>query len=616
MKKTQTINIPEPRTKPLSLDTFLDGSFLATTGSFEAPEADKVYSCKSGFNIYLSRQANNIHKLENDDFFLLLEGTFYLSKAQSVDPNENLMLFLHDLTKSSLKEVSLKIAGGLFNLMIVDKQLQQVSVVNDRLALLPLFWQYKDDTVSITNNQLNLQVKSKPSRSALIEFLKYGYLPVSPSLLEGVQRLGVEMTLEFSLVSQKINTHRQSRIPKYPKHVKTNDKKHFIQQWHHAFKTYFGRVKGQTMLGLSGGYDSRLLAAYTAKLKPTLLNFGQEDSTETVIASQVAAHLKLDLEKDHFPQDALVRHASRLRTDFRNPTSLENVHVLHLGAKISAQSPDYYLDGFLGGAIMSDAYFAKRPSSFKGIYDYIIGSNKFDTPRQSHEDYVNTLYYQDKQGLADETLSGLMTKADSRTLKSRFSKLVSEWSHDSSYHADVIERLSLLSRGRNLIANGPVSLSTHMKTLIPFLDYNIQDLSINTPKSMRFAHSLYNSFWHRFFPGLAKIRKAGTFGRAVDMGISYRLKAILFALYKRYWFPIIQKVSRSKNFQEEEYFSTDWYLANRENARLIKSVMKTPVLGIPTDIYKEIKQGYENQTIHKSLLLRYVTLALLLKGNS
>jgi len=590
-------------------------------GSFMLVQSDcniEIHSSKSvelsppGLQLFLPSEDSNFHQFENDQYFLFLEGSFYLEHSQTVEPEVNLILLASSLSHQPLGNILRQIAGGMFNLVIFNKSTDQIHIINDRLAILPLYWLTCDEGLFVTNNQLNLRTRSRLSPSATIEFLKYGYLPVSPALLNNVARLDADHFLEISPFQTEVRTVRQNTLPRTVGHEELDT---YVDRWESAFEAYFSRVDQPVYLGLSGGYDSRLLAAYGARKGAVALNFGEEHSAESALAKEIASELKLELHRDQFPANALAQHQHRLKSDFRTPTSLENVHVLHLSDQVEQQAPALYLDGFLGGAIMGDVYFHQRSSSIGGMTSYLLGLRSHQTKSLSAAQYVDHLYYGDKQGLADETLLGLMTPTESKLLKQRFSKFVASWREEAFNHEQLVERFMLLSRGRNLIANGPVSLSTHTQTLIPFLDYGIQDLSWETPKRYRFSHALYNRFWRQTFPALAGIRKSGTFGRPSDGNLRYRIKSILFIAYKRYIHPLIQKLGKSANFGEEEYFSTKWYLSDPENQALLKPLMAEVEPQLPQEIEEKIQTAYHAGNLHPSLLMRYITLRLMLKGN-
>jgi len=607
------MNTNHPKGEP-GID-LIPGSYLLVNGSSEmsSPGSKLRKLSEDGPFLVTPASGSNLKYAENGQYMLVLEGSFYLRSADTMKSQVNLEGALGVLNVSSLENLRAEIGGGLFNLMIYRKDTRELTILNDRLALLPLFWIRQAGVLLLSNNQLNFQQLSSLSRGAVIEFFKFGYLPVSASLFEGVQRLGVDASLQINTVNGSI-TSNHYKVPAPAK--LTLPSTQLAQHWKHAFDTYFSRMDTAAYLGLSGGYDSRLLAAYAAARGSEALNFGDENSSETRIAREIAQTLGIPLDRGQFPQNAITRYADRLRSEFRTPTTLENVHVLHLSETVEKKQAGLYLDGYLGGAIMGDVYYHKRGSNLKGVITYLLGREDFNTPAHSNDTYTNLLYSKDKQGLSDEVLSGILTQEDAQNLKARFSEFVKQWKQEGDNHEDLLERLMLLSRGRNLIANGPVSISTHTDTLIPFLDDAILDLSVQTPKKMRFAHGLYNKFWKIAFPAMAAIRKSGTFGKASDSDFAFRVKSILFVMYKHYIFPLIQKLTSSRQFREEEYFSTSWYLADEANASLVSQLMTTREPLFPQDIEGKIQADYTAGTLNQNLLMRYITLRLMLKGNS
>ncbi len=597
----------------------VDNSYLLTVreAADNTPDyqTDKCYQYR---NLLLFQnfvpQSSGWHAIENDDFAIFLDGNFYLNLSETIDSQYNLYYFFRILILYSLPVAINSIAGGLFNIIIIDKSKKQMTVFGDRMGLTPLFYAQKEGAIYLTGNQFNLKTEFFLSRSALVEFLKYGYLPAASSLLDGVHRLNPGQILVINLQNNQLDI-RQQHLPGYEKPEKRlNNPDHSASLWMIQLAKFFSRLRDtESMIGLSGGYDSRLITAFMRDQNPKLLNFGLSGSPETRLAKEVSRQLNLHLKNDSFPSNLIARHALEIISKFRVLVNLENVHVMHLYEKINENNPDIYVDGFLGDAILGDTYYYKKGKSLKGLFRYLFALDNFDHKKKSYNDYVEALYNNDKEALCDEELKDILTYQDVKKIKNRFRLLVIRHSSACCTHEDMMERLTSFTRGKNLIAAGPVGVSSHTDCAMPFTDYDIMELAMRTDKKVRSNNSLYNVIWQNYFPQLANIRKAGNFGKAADSDFLYRLKHIFYILFKKIVLPVYALFRSNNTLKEESYFSNESYLKDPATIAYISEVMETGGGDFPQDIHRKLKLSWENGRISSRLLIRYVSLLTYLK---
>lgn len=540
----------------------------------------------------------------NAKFHLYLEGYFYLDSVNTFDPQISLDHFLHHLNTKSVSCVQGQIAGGLFNLFIKNKHTGAIEILNDRMGLLPLYILETDDQFIFSNNQFNFIHRSTLSTTACFEFLKYGYLPVSPSLFNQVERMGAGSRLFY--IPQSTTIHRFPVLSfKSSSSSTIND-----TQWLDAFEQYFSKLKeSQVMMGLSGGYDSRWIAASIRDLQPQLLNFGTAGCPETKLAKASADLMGLSMDNKQFPVDGINQYAAELRSKFRTISSLENVHVLHLSKCVEAKGANVYVDGFLGDVVVGDTYYREKPKRLREIFRFLAGKLQRSNPPVSLKEYAHNLYHQDKQGLDDAEITPFFGSHIAEELSSRYQTWIQENKQDFVDHFDQLEHFNLLTRGRNLIVNGPLAIQQHTQVLTPFMDYRILDLGINTPKDLKFAGKLYNALWRKKFPELSRLRKAGTYGKAADRPFMFRLKNLAFVLAKRVkrsW------PQRTINQGEEHYFNTEDYLANEDTKKLVSGIMNEGNKHLPGTVQQKFRNAYANGEMSNTLLLRYISLLIYL----
>lgn len=561
------------------------------------------------------KTSGKIHIAENEKFILLLDGYFYFNDSREVDARENLSVFLGMLNILPLSDVANKISGGLFNLIVFERDTQVLRIFNDRLGLLPLFILPGLDSFLVTNNQFNLMDQSHLSSDAVFEFMKFGYLPVSDALFENVLRPDAGSVFEIQTATSTYSSKTNSEIMVGRQSVSVGINE-LVDKWAKRFTRVFSKViHKKIMLGLSGGNDSRLITAFLREQNPQLLNFGDQKNTESQLAGKVASKLGLPFQNEQFPNNSIAQYAEHLQAESKVITSLENIHVMHLSRRVKDFAPGIYIDGFLGDVILGDTYYAKRDRNIKGLFSFLFASNDCKSKLESDSHYANALYKHDKEGLSDDLVKRYVDcEFQSRHLLNKFKNLVSKWRSDTDSHEDLIERLRLLTRGRHLIAGGPVTIQTHTQVFLPFMDYQILDLSAQTAKSLRQGHFLYNKLWNRYFPTMARIRTAGSFGKASDFALIFRIKALLFILKKTLENSWVIRKLRSKRQAEEQYFSLENYLSDPETKVVIEEVMLEKHPLIPWELHSKIADDYANHSINKFILIRYLTLSLYLKG--
>lgn len=539
-------------------------------------------------------------------YHLIAYGSLYLDISSSFDLKENTQLLLDLLETYGLKAGLTHLQGGMYSLYIWDQEEQTLTLSNDLLGLQPQYLVNDGRVLLFSNNVFNFA--NRPlEESALVEFLKFGYLPVSHSLFEGVQRSPALHQGHWDAKTERLQwTPTDFSYPDANTPAPQRDT--LLHDWSTALSRYAARLKPHAIsLGLSGGYDSRLLGALSQDMQVSALHFGHPRNGETRLAKQVADHLGFPLEVHSFHGDALAELDSHLGSRLDLLTSLENAHIHQLAQAVAYQGQDVYLDGYLGGAILGDAYSKASGTPFQRLRQLIFGAD-FSSTKSDVSTTAQWLYDHDKQALSDEALGSILDDVSREKMMAGLERLVAEQEPQCAFQSDVKERMGLLTRGRRLIANGPLAIQSKLPVLLPFMDNDILRLSINTPKAWRFGHGFYNELWRMLAPSLANIRKAGTFGSAQNAPISYRLKGVAFKLWQAL------KARLPISFQpEENYFNVADYLRTPGGSALWSRVWSTTPQYIPVAFHETVKSQLNKAGEPALLSLRYLTLFLSLE---
>jgi len=552
--------------------------------------------------------------VEDDHYSLLLRGHLYCNQARSLDPQENLRLLLVELhEKGSLATALSRVAGGMFALFALDHRRGIVEATVDRLGCMPVYYQVRNDQISLSNNQFTFQGLSPLSETAVCEYLKYGHLPFSESLFETVRRIQPGQTLRIWL-NPAMRLEVISRLYRgyLPPAERIQDLNEGAKEFAKAFDVYFSRLgSGRGLMGLSGGYDSRLMAAFAAALDISFVNFGNPDSREVRFAKRVAERTGRQIESFRIPDEAVSLHGDRFKEQMLNLDSFENAHVFEAVDRIIRAQPAYYVDGFIGDTVVGSGFYYKLGKSVGGLVANLLLRQRFESPPLAPQEYA-ALLYNNKRAVPDEKLNGLVGKDVREALLAKAGRLVEDHLPWCPTHEDLVESLSHATRVRCLTAGGPVAIGAYSMCACPFIDHKVFNVAMDTAKHLRAGDRLYNALWRLRFPHLIDIPRANTGGRPRDSDRVYRLKhlvswVLLWAIYPR-----LKQVTLGRWDRTERYSTVEGYVANAANIRYLRDVASRGASRLPTPVMNALFANYAPMKLDPSVLLRMGTLMVYL----
>jgi|GEM_PF-2163059 len=548
-------------------------------------------------------------------FELFLEGHLYLADSLTLDAKANLQGIAELLRHERPVDIGNYIAGGLFVLIIYDRLKRELTILHDEYGAMPVFCWDSYETIYISSNVFTIHKHAENSISetslcpiATVEFLKYGYLPFSDSIFHDVIRLRPSQNAVVDCESSRVNIGR-IHLPSYlPPDMRYQSMDEAGFALHKAISEYFARFSSaEYFLGLSGGYDSRLLANAVKKFSPRCLNFGYPESTETQLAAEIAGFLNAGFTTESFPEDLIAKHGATIADKQRIMFTLEYAHVSHLQQRVREAEADFFLDGFVGDVVLGSGYFYKKGGSPKDLFNYLFLTMNVNEPGRANPFYEDMLY-NDPEAISDAELSGVMTGGIRAEIMKRIRRSLETVRDSAELHFDIIEAAKHYTRGRNLIAGGPVGIGNYARSACLFVDSRVRAVCMNTNKKLRIANGLYNHYWRKYLPELSQFRKAGSSGSPSDPAWLYRAKDVAAALGRRIVNPLSEKLLGASPQVEQAYFSNERYLSNEANLRYIEETVEAPDRHLPLVISEKLKERYDKNRLSPSLLLRYVTL--------
>ncbi len=467
---------------------------------------------------------------DRNSLHLLAVGHLYANDATSFDVQESLKLLADAYSAAGVKGMQEAVAGGIFALIVIDEINRTIHAICDLLACMPLFYHRGRHGITLATNQLDMRGQCDVSRDACVEYLTYGYLPFSPSLFTGVERIGPGQILTVERPSAQC-LESDHRLPTYPApQDRIIDPSEACAKLDAAFSTFFSRVGDERLVaGLSGGYDSRLIAAYTRDRNRRLVTFGNPSTLEVETAEAVAAALGSSTQVFDIPGDAPSRCADDFIRGMQTLDSLEMSQVFGILDELTSRDEDYVLDGFLGGEVVGSHYFYSLLRGAEPPWRVLTATDRYLTPPQPSATYADRLAsaYGRRLDLDGEA------RLDNEQVEARLMRMADEQLQVCHTDADMLELLSYRIRTRCVIACGPVTFLRRVSVLCPFYDKAVVTTCLSVAKALRAGDRLYNALWRRRFPECTHIPKESTGGTPHQSTFGYRATHFRNALWRR-----------------------------------------------------------------------------------
>jgi|GEM_PF-6697016 len=535
---------------------------------------------------------------ENPAYMLLLDGHFYLESSTTVEPKVNLNKLLHAISMTTLEKGLQKIAGGIFSLVILDKQHQKLHVCGDKLGAMPLYFNMKNGELNISSNQFNFNHLPMHDFAA-VEFLKYGYLPFSPSFFEGVERLLPGQRLTMDLRTKELNKSAPTVFEFKPLQHRVKDLHEAGEMLHKAFAKYFGRMRDATYaLSPLGVGDSSLALVWMRFKEPHLfrLPVTSTDRIDETLPIHIADHYDFPITKTTFREKNLLRQTDRLPELYRIAGSLEFTKVLASYKAVRTLKPDFYIDAF-----MSDAVFQLHPS------DPVHESQRGGFAPDTHNSVIRSINYYQSQlynspyAIANEDMGKVLSKEYEVWFLNAARGILEVNRLAGQVHEDFIESLNNYTLHRCLRTMLPISLAPEVPSLAPFADYDVMQTFYDIDRSIRQDHNFYAHYWKTYFPEIADIHQK-TNGKGIapneQPNLGRRVKSAL------------KKVARRS---QDGIVSSEDSMAFLAEQKFLKRSIDHASGQLPNSIPEEMGKLLHKNKLTERLGLRYITLNTYLK---
>lgn len=587
-----------------------NNSFLTQCGQIQKVIGGRKVLETSHFKLveYSEKEIHRRAFLENQQFAIFLDGQFYCEAINSFDAFENLHFLLKRLqSNDSLSKAFRSIMGGIYTIQVLDKERNKLTVIVDPLGCAPLYYKSTPTGLHLSNNQFCLAMDTPLLDTPVVEFLKYGYLPFSGSLYEGIYRLKPGERIECQIGANAVmELHFETPYAFIPPAERQRSLKQAAIDISTALDRYFNRLEdAHVAFGLSGGYDSRVIARMLRERDTTIINFGNPNSREVQFANEVAKIINHDMIYFEIRHDAIPRQAPRFPVHIRNLISMRHATAFELLDRIIASQADYYASGFIGDIVIGGGSYYKLGKNAFQILQTLADVNYYDKSPGNPKSYVDKLYNH-HHAISDLDLGKLMSEDIQSEIRLQALRLAEVSLQRVHTHEDMLEVLKWEAHVRSLTTGSAVAFLSVKPCLFPYLDRDVFDTGMRTAKFLRAGDKLYNAFWRHRFPELAGVKKQNTYGSALDSVTAYRVKHLMSSVRRRFYERINLATGGHINFSERT-FNTELSVKDTCTQKLFEQRWDNSLTLLPKRVVSVLDQT-NREDLNASLQLRIYSL--------
>ncbi|PJE01553.1 MAG: hypothetical protein CK427_10405 [Leptospira sp.] len=538
-------------------------------------------------NSFSSASQVIIHE-EDENFRIDAFGHFYFSNSKNIYPYSDSNHLLKDLSISNPIEFLNSIAGGLYSIWILDKKNNKLYASTENFGATALYWKATETSILLSNNQFALNSECNFDEMSSFEFLIYGYLPLSDSLFALTKRLQPNKLIMIDLKTIKLMlVDKKSFAYLAPKNRYSNQDE-ILEKMQKAFQEYFERIMNlDSFFGLSGGYDSRLIAAYLKNTNSHAIHYMNSDLLERKAASLTAKLSNLPLQMEIFPEEAPTLYHDNMRYQYLSISSFEYSHVLHLQENAKLSNAKFYVDGYIGDTIFGGTYFEAKRKNIFYLLKYLFFQESKDEPLPEDIHEWNKII-SDREILDYSKMDFLPKDSIKNHIELKTKEVLGSIKENIYTKEDLMEKWKHVTRARCMISMGPTGINLFMPACVPFLDNKILEICLNTTKNLRSMDRLYNLFWKKYFLEYAKIAKARTGSYAIYGNFVFRLHHIFNTLYKKFYEFFFSTKDR--------YIDTKSYVFSDKNSALWMN-LRSDLSKLPLSIREYIEKSDFNSLV-------------------
>lgn len=396
--------------------------------------------------------------------------------------------------------------NGVFAAAIWDAPKRRLTLVNDHMALQPLYYtpNRPDRFLFASGVRAILASPDIPrtlDRLAIGELLTFDHVLHDHTLLAEIKQLPAASIL--TVADGQIHLERYWH-PYFCENYPVRNEGEYLEELRPLLRQAFARqLPGEQSAAvlISGGLDSRVVAAELGALHKgapiQTFTFGQPGCDDERFANEVSTKLRMPHQFYTLESDYLIQYANK---GVRLSDGMANVVHMHTLPNLASQAGRARImyKGFLGDALFG-----------YGISDRLWASYaKADLPRMqlaSLQDIGGVLYQPEQ---LDQLMLHAPGTSPSQQVMDSYAEAIQ--ASQSDLPADQRNYLDLTQRVPRMTLNGVEWVRSQAHVRLPFADKDLVEFVCTVPPGYRVQRKLMVELFIRDYPHLAKIPYTGT----------------------------------------------------------------------------------------------------------
>lgn len=403
---------------------------------------------------------------------------------------------IHDLYLAKGEDFTQEISGT-FALALWDQRTQTLYLVNDHLGMYPVYYTVHNGIFRFASEVKALLTDTTMPHhldlTAVAEFFYLGEVMGNHTFFEDIQLLPPASVLK--LENQKWTITKYWDIV-YPSPYPDRSTDDYSEQIYEAIQGAVGRMVRPNLrygVSLSGGLDSRWIAACLTKIRPDSLMFtiGDAESDDVLIAQQVANQLGATHHRWDMPYTYISDHAETFMYIVDGMYNLFNTEEFPLTLRIG-DYVDVSVGGLLGGTLFGHEINPVSASLRKGdVIKYLLWRKKKEHPPASL--MARIFGEKTQRELEDRAMSSLYNAVTSAPVERGF---------------QVLQYVKLRHRQRRVTGFAQLSKLPYVDMYHPLLDKQVLQAGLALPVSQLLVKRAYRRALAKYFPDMAGINWA------------------------------------------------------------------------------------------------------------
>ncbi|MGH9495816.1 MAG: asparagine synthase (glutamine-hydrolyzing) [Candidatus Sulfotelmatobacter sp.] len=407
---------------------------------------------------------------------------------------------------------------GMFAFAIWDRRTRVLFVARDRLGIKPFYYRW-DDKAFLFGSEIKAilaypGITPEFNRSALAEYLAFGYLAGVHTMFAGIQKLMPGHTLELSERGElkierywELNSAGHERVPD----LENNYGKTYREMLEASVHSH---MMSDVPLGvfLSGGIDSSAVAALAAKsrgdrIQTFSVGYEEEPFSELPFARKVADHLRSEHHEVRLSRAEFFRTLPRLiwheDEPIAWPSSVALYHLAslarhHVKVVLTGEGSDETLAGYsryawtLLNSKVDRAYRSIAPKFMRSALRKSLAASRFTAGLHRKLDHTFLLrdgdswpsFYFDNcySAFSSGELPEFLTPEALENAGDAYAGSMSEWNRSSG---DLLHRLLQTDIHSYLVEllmkQDQMSMAASIESRVPFLDHELVEFTASIP---------------------------------------------------------------------------------------------------------------------------------------